>query len=160
MRVIRPTLVVLVLLLAAAPGCGRRSEGRAAFDPNPSVYPAANGKTGSGVAFAALGLNDALSKARAERKLVMVDVYAEWCGWCKKLDREVFTDARVASALRNVVSIRMDADREERLAEQYRIDSLPTLLFLDPSGKVVKSVSGFVDADQLLRIAASLPRPA
>ena len=46
--------------------------------------------SGPGVAFVQGSYEDALARARAEKRLLLVDVYTDWCGWCKKLDREVF----------------------------------------------------------------------
>jgi thiol:disulfide interchange protein len=137
--------ILLAVGLAAAGGCSRRA-GPATPEPGSAK-----------VAFAPLSLGDALDRARAENRLVMVDVYTDWCGWCRKLDSETYGDARVAAALANVISIRVNAEKGgERVAEKYRVRGFPTVLFLSGSGEVVEKIEGYVGADEMLRVLASL----
>ena len=121
--------------------------------------PAASGSTK--VTFASLEFSSALSLAKKENRLVMVDFYTDWCGWCKKLDKETYGDARVAEALRDVISIKVNAEKGgEAVAEQYRVRGFPTVIFVSGSGEVVRRVEGYVGADEMLKIVSSLKRPA
>lgn len=146
----------LALSLVALLACAKTpSSGQASFDPNPSAGAGSRG----GVAFVSGTYKQALERARTENKLVMVDLYADWCGWCTKLDTEVFADARVAAALGAVISIKLDADREgQSVAEAFRVSGLPTILFLDGTGKLVKRLDGYLDADQMIAVAGALPK--
>jgi thiol:disulfide interchange protein len=115
--------------------------------------------SGPGVAFASGSYDEALAKARAEKKLLLVDVYTDWCGWCKKLDREVLGDARVARAASSLVAVRVNAEKEgEEVARKFEVQGFPTILFVDGSGTVVERVEGYVDVDEMLRILAGLPK--
>jgi len=151
-RMSRRSLAAGLLLVAAglaSPGCGRSRGSRGAEAPDPS-----------GV-FSSLSYTQALDEARAGNRLVMLDVYTDWCGWCKKLDRETYGDVRVAAALKNVISIRVNAEKGgESVAAKYGVRGFPTVLFLSASGDVVRKVEGYVDADEMLRIVASLRTPA
>jgi thiol:disulfide interchange protein len=145
---LRAALLVLATLLVVPGGCGRRSS-----------VPAASGSTK--VTFASLEFSSALSLAKKENRLVMVDFYTDWCGWCKKLDKETYGDARVAEALRDVISIKVNAEKGgEAVAEQYRVRGFPTVIFVSGSGEVVRRVEGYVGADEMLKIVSSLKRPA
>lgn len=146
---VRPAAAAfLAFLLVGAGGCSRRAG------------PAASRSASTKVAFASLSFGDALRRARAENRLVMVDVYTDWCGWCKKLEKETYGDARVAAALEGVISIRVNAEREgESVAEHYSVRGFPTVLFLSGSGEVVEKIEGYVGADEMLRIVASLRKP-
>ena len=144
-EVLVPALLAVTLVSGA---CGNRG-----------ASPAAGGDTQ--VAFASMSVDDALGRARAENRLVMVNVYADWCGWCRKLDSETLADRRVAEALKEVISIKVNAEEGgEAVSERYRVRGFPTLLFLSGSGEIVRKVEGYVDADEMLRIVASLRRPA
>ncbi|HYN42888.1 MAG TPA: thioredoxin family protein, partial [Thermoanaerobaculia bacterium] len=91
--------------------------------------------SGPGVAFASGTFDEALARARSEKRLLLVHVYTDWCGWCKKLDREVFTDARVAEAARGLVAVRVNAEKGgEKVAQRFDVQGYPTVLFVDGSG--------------------------
>jgi thiol:disulfide interchange protein len=114
---------------------------------------------GPGVAFAQGSFDEALARARSEKRLLLVDVYTDWCGWCKKLEREVFSDGRVAAAAKDLVAVRVNAEKGgEKVAERYDVQGYPTVLFVDGSGKVVKRVDGFVDVEEMVQILSALPK--
>jgi tetratricopeptide (TPR) repeat protein len=86
-----------------------------------------------------------LKKAKAEKKPVMIDVYAVWCGPCKLMDRTTFVDPKViAWAKANVIPARFDAEKGEgrRVSMRYAAFSFPTTLFLDPDGNEIDRLLG------------------
>jgi thiol:disulfide interchange protein len=99
-------------------------------------------------------LQGAIAKAKAENKFVLFDAYAAWCGPCKTMDKEVFTDKKVADYLNaKFVTIRVDMEKGEGpdLAKKYKsINGYPSLLFLDSSGIPVKTLLGSREADEFL----------
>lgn len=44
-------------------------------------------------------IEQALEKSKTEKRKIFVDVYTDWCGWCKVMDRETFSDPEVARVL-------------------------------------------------------------
>jgi Thiol:disulfide interchange protein len=70
--------------------------------------------SGGGIAFSSGGFDAALARAQAEKRLLLVDVYTDWCGWCKKLDREVFADGRVGAAAKDLVAVKVNAEKGGR----------------------------------------------
>ena len=115
--------------------------------------------SGNGIVFSTGAFDDALARARTEKRLLLVDVYTDWCGWCKKLDREVFADGRVGEAAKDLVAVKVNAEKGgEEIARRYRVRGYPTVLFLDGEGKVVERVDGFVDAGEMVKIVSALPK--
>ncbi len=102
----------------------------------------------------------AFAAARSDGKLLLVDAYADWCGWCKTLEREVFPRPEFALAARDFVLLRIDVEdggRGTELADRYQAWSLPTLLILEPSGALAGTVEGYAPLPEYLaRLRAEL----
>jgi thiol:disulfide interchange protein DsbD len=90
-------------------------------------------------------LEGALAKAKTEHKLVLVDIYADWCAQCKELDEKTWPDPGVKQWLtQNAVPIRIDTDaRRKDLATKLQIRSYPTVLLLDAEGRELRRILGF-----------------
>jgi thiol:disulfide interchange protein DsbD len=90
-------------------------------------------------------LEGALVQAKAEHKVVLVDIYADWCAQCKELDENTWPDPGVKQWLaQNAVAIRIDTDaRRKDLATKLQIRSYPTVLLLDAEGRELRRILGF-----------------
>jgi thiol:disulfide interchange protein len=99
--------------------------------------------------------DQALQKAKAGKKLVMVDIYTDWCGWCKKLDRDVYTNEQVEKKLaRDFVSVKINPEKEAgnaQLARQFGTRGFPHIVFADADGKKVAEIRGYIAADAFLK---------
>lgn len=103
--------------------------------------------------FVSLSFDEALAKARAEKKLVFVDLSAEWCSYCTQMDEDVFPDARVKSALLAYIPIKLDTDTAggRAVANRYRVNGLPAFLLVDGDGALVGRFGGYVSVESFLR---------
>lgn len=92
-------------------------------------------------------LSVAMQQARRTNRLVMLDFYTDWCAFCKKLDRETYTHPRVVQLAKQVVPVRMNAEKEGRTsAMKYGVTGFPTILFLTPQGNVAGRIGGYLPA--------------
>ena len=69
--------------------------------------------------------DEVFRKAKASGQLLFVDAYTDWCGYCHKLDKEVYTEASVISYFEeNFVNVKFDAESEfgYQLADFYAIN--------------------------------------
>ena len=83
-------------------------------------------------------LAEAKKMAAEQGKNIMIDFGAEWCAACKKLEKETFTDSRVAAELSKLVLVRVDCTEETdanmALQQEFGALSLPTIVFLNADG--------------------------
>jgi thiol-disulfide isomerase/thioredoxin len=100
-------------------------------------------------------LKEAKEEAQQSGQLIFVDVYTTWCGPCKMMDRQVFADAEVAERMGAFfVSLKADAEAGGRLvANKYRVNAYPTLLFLKPDGTLIQQYVGSLSKDEFLTVA-------
>lgn len=97
-------------------------------------------------------LSDAMQKAQQEKKPLFVDFYAEWCGPCKLMAKEVFTLPEVGEYFNSrFICVQVDVEKDKEAAKKYAVEALPTLVFMDASGKELQRLRGAKDGRSLLR---------
>ncbi len=110
---------------------------------------------GEALTFIRENFGEAMQKARTENKLVFIDAYTTWCGPCKMMDKETFSDDDVAAFFNEkFVNLKLDMEKGDGQTVQlrYKIAAFPTLLFLNADGEVIHKALGFQDAEQFLAI--------
>jgi thiol-disulfide isomerase/thioredoxin len=86
-----------------------------------------------------------LEKAKAQNKLIMLDAYAVWCGPCKWMAKNIFTNDTVADFYNaGFINAKVDMEKGEGLdlAKRYEVKAYPTFLFINGNGDVVHRVCG------------------
>jgi len=102
-----------------------------------------------------------LDKAAANQKPIFVDVYADWCLPCKQMDKHVFTNDKLARYLNdNFINYKMDSDgnQGDMIKAVYSVQMLPSLIFLDNEGELIKLKEGYVNAEILLNECKNIVR--
>jgi len=99
-----------------------------------------------GIEFFVGTFKDARAKAKAENKHLFFDAYAVWCGPCKAMDKEVYSDPEIGNYFRQkFVALKVDMEQGEgpELAKKLSsIDGYPSLLFFNPDGSLAKTILG------------------
>jgi len=111
------------------------------------------------------GWDEGLKEAKRTNRPVLVDVYTDWCGWCKRMDRDVYSRADVRDYLaKSFVVVKLNAEAQDGLqyqgqdltsagvAEQFRVTGYPTTVFLRSNGAHLINVPGYVPADRFLLV--------
>ena len=106
-----------------------------------------------------------VAEAKKANKKILIDVYTDWCKWCKKLDAEVYTDPKVVEYMnKNFIPIKMNGESKDKvnykgksmmegeLSQGFGVTGFPTIFFLDPNSEPINKLGSFVPADQFLPI--------
>ncbi|MCP4437928.1 MAG: thioredoxin family protein [Aureispira sp.] len=96
---------------------------------------------------------EVLAKAKKEHKIIFVDAYTTWCGPCKRMAKSVFPDKEVGKFYNKYfINYKMDMEKGEgpKFAQKYRVNSYPTLLYIDYDGEVVHVGKGARPTDQFI----------
>ena len=122
-----------------------------------------------------LNWEQATELSKVEKKKFVVDVYTDWCGWCKKMDQSTFQNPSIVSYLNeNYYAIKFNAEQRDDIRMNDKIYrfvrsgrkgyhelaaeitfgklSYPTIVFLDENMQVIQPLAGFKDAEMFQMI--------
>lgn len=115
-----------------------------------------------GVQFHDLPFKDVIAKAKKENKLVFIDAYTSWCGPCKMMEKNIFTQKSVGDYYNtNFVNARFDMEKGEgrEIATKFGVRSYPTYLFLNGDGELVSQNYGYMEENLFLSMAQDINSP-
>ncbi|MBY5950253.1 thioredoxin fold domain-containing protein [Algoriphagus marincola] len=111
-----------------------------------------------------LKFEEAVAANQSDPKMLLVDVYTDWCGWCKKMDKETFTDPKVVKYVNeNFYAVKLNAEDNERtfdfmgkkfseaqMAASMRVRSYPNFVIIEPTLQNIAQLPGYRPADAFL----------
>jgi thioredoxin-like negative regulator of GroEL len=99
----------------------------------------------------------ALEMAKKSGKPILLDFQASWCGPCRVMEREVWTDQKLVEQSRRFVCISIDIDRNKEIAANYNVSVLPTIIFADSWGNKLTRHEGFMGVPQIKQMMEAFP---
>lgn len=109
--------------------------------------------------------DDGLALAKKEKKMVLIDFYTDWCGFCKKMDRETYSDQRIIRYLNEkYVLVKINPEKSGDLkfrgntytystfARYIGVNGYPSTLFMEFDEELITMVPGFVSADEFINM--------
>lgn len=112
-------------------------------------------------------LEEAFAKNQIAPRKILIDVYTDWCGWCKVMDQKTFTDPKVVSYVnKNYYAVKFNAESRKDVKignTVYKFDaanrahqaaiallngqmSYPSVVYLDEKFNMIQPVPGYMEA--------------
>ena len=127
--------LILMLLLSAHPAPGQ--------DASPSQDPSHS------PAWRAWS-DDVFAEAAREHKLVLLDLVAPWCRWCRVMEAQSYNDPAVRKLIEaGYVAVRVDQNAQPDIANRYRRLALPVTVIYDADGNEIVQKQGFFRSEQI-----------
>ncbi len=102
---------------------------------------------------------EAQKLAKAQNKTLFVDISTDWCGYCKKMKRNVYSNAEVGAFYnQNFINVSINAEKGEGkdIAKKYGVRGYPTFVFIHPDGSTLLQTRGYHNPEEFLEIAIDL----
>ena len=102
---------------------------------------------------------EALVRAKEEKKLIFVDAYAVWCGPCKRMAKNVFTKEDVGEYYNaQFINVKIDMEKEPGriFGQEYPVSAFPTLFYINEKGEILKKIVGGRPADEFLKLGEAI----
>jgi thioredoxin-related protein len=117
---------------------------------------------------------EAIAANEQNPKMILVDVYTDWCGWCKKMDKETFTDPLViAHFQKNFYAVKLNAEDTKRkfsfmgrtfteaeMAASMRVNSYPNFVVIEPGLQNIAQLPGYRGPEDFLAGLSELVQKA
>jgi thioredoxin-related protein len=107
-----------------------------------------------------ISLADAQALSKNDHKKILVDIYTDWCEFCKKLEEQVYPDSLVRESIYEYYhAVKLDAESDEviefngetlskkQFAKKLGVRSYPTILFIDTEGELILQINGYMPAE-------------
>ena len=101
--------------------------------------------------------------AKKEKKMLVLDIYTDWCHWCKVMDKDTYGNPEVVKyAHENLVMAKLNAETDEKfkfkegnysgrqLSIMFGVEGFPSTIFLNSEGELITSISSFIPADRFI----------
>ncbi len=106
---------------------------------------------------------NAFSKAKADKKLVLLDLKAIWCHWCHVMDQTTYQNTKVVDVLNSkYVSVKVDQDSHPELSRRYEDYGWPATIIFDAQGNELMKRSGYIKPEEMAKVLNELaanPKP-
>jgi len=113
-----------------------------------------------------LTYNQAVALSKKNPKPIFIDVYTDWCGWCKTMDKNTFSHPKVAEYLnKKFYSVKLNAEKRDSVTYKgvkmtnaelsgriFRVNSYPTTVYLEANETLLQPIPGYMEPNQFNKV--------
>ena len=124
-----------------------------------AMSPESNAQGNETTSFEWRTVNEALAEEAGSQKFILLDVYTDWCGWCKRMDRDTYADSSVSAYIsERFVAAKMNPEKDGKViydGHEYSqaqfgkalgISGYPATAFFTPEKELITVVPGYLPA--------------
>lgn len=113
--------------------------------------------------------DEGIALAQQTNKKLLIDVYTDWCTWCKKMDKEVYTNPDVKAVLQShFIAVKLNAESSRELtykgrrltemtiAREMGVNGYPTTVFLYSNTEPLTKVAGYIESEDFVKLLRSV----
>lgn len=104
-----------------------------------------------------------VENARTNQKLIFVDAYTDWCGWCKVMDEKTFSNETIGNIMnQNFINVKLEMEKEDlgkQLAMKYAVSAFPTYLIFNGKGEMIYQTFGYQEPTAFMTTLFSIINP-
>ncbi|WP_266205182.1 thioredoxin family protein [Pontibacter kalidii] len=174
---IRRAAILSAFALALFAGCNNRNTSASlqasTTEATPVQLTALEGAAKKAEKIQWMTIEQAAARMEKEPRKIVIDVYTDWCGWCKKMDKSTFTDPKVVELVnKHFYPVKLNAEGKDAITlrgqtftykDEYRSHELavallqgqmsyPTTVYLDEKMNMLAPVPGYLDAKTFSKI--------
>jgi thioredoxin-related protein len=107
----------------------------------------------------------ALDEAPRQNKKIILDVYTDWCGWCKRMDRDTYSDASIASYMsEHFVASRMNPEKDgtvefsgkkysqREFSQALGVNGYPATAIFNEKGELLTMIPGYMQPKEFTKV--------
>jgi thioredoxin-related protein len=104
-------------------------------------------------------ITKAFDAAKKQKRYMMIDIYTDWCTWCKELDKRTYTHEAVIRLSKKIINVKINPEKDtagKDFIKGFPIDGYPTIIFVDWEKNLIGKIGGFLDGENFAKQAEKI----
>jgi thioredoxin-related protein len=99
------------------------------------------------------GYDEGIALSKKSDKQIFISFYADWCSYCKVMEKETFKEPSVVAYLnKNFIPVKVNSDKEQHVASLFKVRGLPDNWFISKEGEVIGHRPGFIPPETMINM--------